>query len=319
MPAQYYTQEQIKEIVSYAAQRFITVIPEIDMPGHATAANKAYPEFSGGGAPGHPEFTFNPGKEETYTYLSNILRETNALFPAQMIHLGGDEVSYGNQKWPTNPDIQRLMASHGLKDVKTVERYFMKRMADSVYMRNAKLLLWDEMAEVDLPVDKTIIYWWRQDRPDVLELALKKGFKTVLCPRLPFYFDFVQDSTHTNGRKWNKLYNSLQNVYNFSVDQYMNVSAQKDLILGVQADLWTETVQNEQRLDFLLFPRITALAEVGWTAKEDRDYQGYMERLKGHLKLFQEAGLYYYNPFYPARSPEPVKIGAGIKRFDTGL
>ncbi|WP_225872716.1 beta-N-acetylhexosaminidase [Pedobacter frigoris] len=318
LPAQYYTQEQVKEVVAYAAQRFITVIPEIDMPGHATAANRAYPEFSGGGGPGHPEFTFNPGKEGTYSYLSNILRETNALFPSGMIHLGGDEVSYGNHKWPTNPDIISLMQTQKLANSKEVEKYFMKRIADSVYNMNAKLLVWDEMAEVDLPVDKTIIFWWRHDKPDMLKLSLDKGFQTVLCPRLPFYFDFVQDSTHTNGRKWNKLYNPLKNVYEFTQDKYVKQTLKKDQILGVQADLWSETIQSEQRLDYLLFPRITALAEAAWTSQDNKDYARYMERLKGHLNLFQEQGLYYYNPFSPAKSPEPIKIGTGIKRFETG-
>lgn len=319
-PAQYYTQEQVKEIVAYAAQRFITVIPEIDMPGHATAANRAYPEFSGGGSPGHPEFTFNPGKEGTYTYLSNILKEVNALFPGGMIHLGGDEVSYGNQQWAINTDIKVLMQNKGLADTKDVEEYFMKRMADSVYNMNAKLLVWDEMTAADLPVDKTIIYWWRHDKPAVLKQALDKGFKTVMCPRLPFYFDFLQDSTHTYGRKWdNKLYNPLKDVYEFTEARYISQPVKKDQILGIQADLWAETVQSEQRLDFLLFPRITALAEAAWSATESRDYPGFMQRLKPHLALFQDAGLYYYNPFSPSKTPEPVKSGSGIRRFNTDL
>jgi hexosaminidase len=319
LPAQYYTQEQVKEVVAYAAQRFITVIPEIDMPGHASAANKAYPEFSGGGSDGHPEFTFNPGKESTYQYLTNILRETNALFPSGMIHLGGDEVSYGNQKWAENVEIKALMQSKGLANVKEVEKYFMKRMADSVYNMNAKLLTWDEMAEVDLPKDKTIMFWWRHDKPEMLDLSLKKGYQTVLCPRLPFYFDFVQDSTHNFGRKVNnKLYNSLESVYSFSVDNYVKGSENKKLILGMQADLWSETIQSDQRLDYLTFPRITALAEAAWS-KNEKDFKGFMQRLKKHIPLFEQASIYYYDPFNPTKNPEPVRIGTGVKRFDTGF
>jgi hexosaminidase len=319
LPAQYYTQEQVKEVVAYAAQRFITVIPEIDMPGHASAANKAYPEFSGGGSDGHPEFTFNPGKESTYQYLTNILRETNALFPSGMIHLGGDEVSYGNQKWAENVEIKALMQSKGLANVKEVEKYFMKRMADSVYNMNAKLLAWDEMAEVDLPKDKTIMFWWRHDKPEMLDLSLKKGYQTVLCPRLPFYFDFVQDSTHNFGRKVNnKLYNSLESVYSFSVDNYVKGSENKKLILGMQADLWSETIQSDQRLDYLTFPRITALAEAAWS-KNEKDFKGFMQRLKKHIPLFEQASIYYYDPFNPTKNPEPVRIGTGVKRFDTGF
>lgn len=318
-PVQYYTQEQVKEIVAYAAKRFITVIPEIDMPGHATAANKAYPEFSGGGAPGHPEFTFNPGKEGTYAYLTNILKETNVLFPSAMVHLGGDEVSYGNQKWATDPDIRSLMTEKKLAGTKEVETYFMKRMADSVYRMNAKLLVWDEMADAGLPKDKTIIFWWRHDKPEVLQSALSKGYETVLCPRLPLYFDFVQDSTHTYGRKWSKLYNPLESVYSFSADNYQSQAVQKNQILGIQANLWTETVQTEQRLDYLLFPRITALAEAAWSPKEGKDFQQFMQRLKGHLALYEAEAIYYYDPFPSRKYPEPVKVGKGMKRFNTEL
>ncbi|WP_233602848.1 beta-N-acetylhexosaminidase [Pedobacter sp. KBW06] len=318
-PAQYYTQEQIKEVVAYAAARFITVIPEIDMPGHATAANKAYPEFSGGGTPGHPEFTFNPGKEATYTYLSNILKETNVLFPSAMVHLGGDEVSYGNQKWAVDPEILSLMKDKNLAGTKEVETYFMKRMADSLFRMNAKLLVWDEMTDAGLPKDKTIIFWWRQDKPEVLKSALNKGYETVLCPRLPLYFDFVQDSTHRYGRKWNKTYNALENVYAFSGEDYQSQALHKNQILGIQANLWTETVQTEQRLDYLLFPRITALAEAAWSVGRKKDFPQFMERLKGHLALYEADGIYYYDPFQSRKYPEPVKVGKGVKRFNTEL
>src|SRR5690606_24255270 len=140
--------------------------------------------------------TFDPGKEATYTYLTNILRETNALFPAGMLHLGGDEVSFGTDKWMQNEGIKQLMRQHQLKNLKDVEHAFMERMADSVYQLNAKLLAWDEMADINLPKEKTIIFWWRHDKPEQLQTALDKGYQTVLCPRLPLYFDFVQDSTH---------------------------------------------------------------------------------------------------------------------------
>ena len=124
-PAQYYTQEQIRDIIAYAKERHIEIIPEIDMPGHATAANKAYPEYSGGGTEEHPEFTFNVGKEETYTYLTNILKEIAALFPSPYLHIGGDEVAYGIKAWETDPHVQALLKREGLQTVKEAERYFM--------------------------------------------------------------------------------------------------------------------------------------------------------------------------------------------------
>ena len=316
-PASYYTQEDIKEIVAYAAERYIIVVPEIDMPGHATAANKAYPQFSGGGSAGHPEFTFNPALPATYTYLSDILREVNVLFPSGMIHLGGDEVSYGNEKWNTNQDLKEMMKEEGLADVKGVERYFMKRMADSVYGLNAKVLVWDEAADAGLPPEKTVMFWWRHDKEDQLKLALAKGYKTVLCPRLPFYFDFVQDSTHTYGRKWGKQYNALKDVYEFLPERYAKHFKEKDQILGIQANLWTETVYNEQRLDFLLFPRIAALAEGAWTLAPVKNHEEFIERLRGHIRLYKEAGIYCYDPFQPSKNSEPGRREVGLKRFET--
>ncbi|MGM9476107.1 beta-N-acetylhexosaminidase [Pedobacter sp. GSP4] len=308
LPAQFYTQADVREIVDYAAERFIKVIPEIDMPGHATAANKAYPEYSGGGSAGHPEFTFNPGLEKTYAYLSNILKETSVLFPAGLIHLGGDEVSYGNEKWSSNPDILKLREREKLKDNAAVEHYFMKRMADSLYQLNARAIFWDEMADADLPKEKTIMYWWRQEKPAQLRTALTKGYQTVLCPRLPLYFDFVQDSTHQYGRKWNKLYNPIEQVYQFDALAFAQNEQEKPLILGIQANIWTETVDGNQRLDYLLFPRIAALAEAAWTPQKTKDFKAFNTILTQHLELYSKAGLYYYNPLKPLQNPEiPVK------------
>ena len=308
LPAQFYTQTDIKEIVAYAAERYIKVIPEIDMPGHATAANKAYTEYTGGGSTGHPDFTFNPGLEKTYGYLTDILKETNVLFPYGWVHLGGDEVSYGNEKWKSNPDILKLREREKLKDDAEVEHYFMKRMADSLYQINAKGIFWDEMANVNLPKDKTIIFCWRQEKPEQLHTALSKGYSTVLCPRLPLYFDFVQDSTHQYGRKWNKLYNPIEQVYQFDAQKFATNAKEKSLILGIQANLWTETVDNNSRLDYLLFPRIAALAEAAWTNQNNKDFKTFNANLIQHLALYSKAGLYYYHPFKPLLYPEiPVK------------
>jgi hexosaminidase len=305
-PAAYYTQREIAEVVGYAAKRNITIIPEIDMPGHATAANRAYPQYSGGGNAQHPDFTFDPGKDETYTYLSNILRETNALFPSEMLHLGGDEVSFGSDKWMQNDGIKKLMQKYQLKGLKDIERYFMERMADSVYQLNAKLLVWDEMADINLPKDRTIIFWWRHDKPEQLQKSLDKGYQTVICPRLPYYFDFVQDSTHRAGRKWGKLYNTLKDVYTFSLDGLVADKTKLKQVLGIQANLWTETVTNENRVDYLLFPRLAALSEAAWTNDENKNYQQFEERIKRHLQLYRAQNIYFYNPFDPNEIPEPI-------------
>src|SRR5690606_38085843 len=155
------------------------------------------------GTKDHPDFTFHPAKEGTYQYLTNILKEVNTLFPSNHIHLGGDEVAFGSKAWDEDGSIQQLKAANGYTTNKEVETHFMRRMADA-----------------DLPTDKTIQYWWRHDRVQQLELALKNGYKTVICPRLPLYFDFVQEESHQYGRKWGKGYNTLQNVYEYDIAQY---------------------------------------------------------------------------------------------------
>ena len=303
-PPLYYTQDDIKELVRYAAERKIEIIPEIDMPGHARAANRAYPQYSGGGSERYPEFTFDPGNEETYQYLTDILKEINVLFPSDMIHIGGDEVHFGNEQWNHNEGIKKLMARENLKGLPDVEKYFMVRMADSLYSMNNTFLAWDEMADISLPTDKTIIFWWRHDRTDQLNKALEKDYSVVLCPRIPMYFDFVQDQEHKVGRRWGKDFSPLELVYNFSTNNIVDTKYNNQ-VLGFQANLWTETVQTEQRLDFMIFPRISALSEAAWG--QNNDYQDYLKRLESHLELYKKDNLYFFNPLVATDNAEPKK------------
>lgn len=300
----FYTQEDIKDIVAYASERKIEVIPEIDMPGHARAANRAYPQFSGGGSAKYPDFTFDPGKPATYQYLTDVLKEVNTLFPSQMIHLGGDEVSFGNEKWNSNEGIKMLMQEKGLKNLKDVEEYFLQRMADSVYSLGSKVLAWDEMASASLPASKSIIFWWRHDQPQQLQTALKNNYPVVLCPRIPFYFDFVQDTSHKVGRKWVKAIAGLNDIYNFDASRYISKD-KTQLVLGVQANIWTEHVVTIQRLEYMLFPRISALAEAAWS--NTKNYENFLERLKPHQTIYKKEGIFYYNPFNPSSNAEPLK------------
>ncbi|SKC96246.1 hexosaminidase [Chitinophaga ginsengisegetis] len=311
-PAAYYTQNDIREIVAYAKARCIDIIPEIDMPGHAGAANRAYPAFDGGGTAKYPQFTFNPGREGTYSYLADILTETAQLFPAQLIHLGGDEVTFGNAGWDQDTGIIRLKEAQGLKDRKQVEDYFIQRMADTVLKLHNKVMAWDEIATASLPADSTIVCWWRHEKPENLAMAFQKGYSVVLCPRLPFYFDFVQDSSHKIGRRWKDgEFNPLQSVYDFSAAAVPATRGHESLILGVQACLWSETIHSNNRLDFLLFPRIAALAETAWTQSPAKDFNGFKTRLKAQLPLYAKEHLYYFDIFQPAKHQESGKAAAG--------
>ena len=308
VPAQFYTQDEIREIVAYAAERNIEVIPEIDMPGHATAAVKAYPEFDGGGSAKRPSYTFNPGKEGTYKFLSDILAEVDALFPSQVIHIGGDEVSYANDDWNTDADVQSLMKREGLDSLKAVENYFFNRMADSLYLRGNSMAAWDEAAGAKLDKDKTIIYYWRQNRTDMLQKAFDNEYSVVFSPRLPMYFDYANDTLQVHGVPWKKFTaNNYWKVYNYECTGYDVKYPKSPKILGIQANMWTERVFTEDRLDYMIFPRIAALAETQWTEKENKDLKNFDERLKGQFELYRKENIYFCNPFDREENGEPMR------------
>lgn len=303
--AAFYTQGQIREIVDYARKRHIVIVPEIDMPGHATAANLAYPAFSGGGTSKHPEFTFNPGLEATYEYLENILKETAGLFPGPWIHFGGDEVHFANKSWNDMADVQALMKKQNLKDLHEVEMYFNRRMAKVIDRLGRTTVGWDEVVGAGLDPDKTVVMWWRHNKPGQLKEATEKGFDVVLCPRIPCYFDFVQHKTHKMGRAWGG-FSSLRGVYEFPEEPAKYHAAESERIIGIQANLWTERVHNLKRFDYMVYPRMSALAEAAWTCHENKSYDSYQERLKGHMDRYDVWGITPFNVFDPAATPEPV-------------
>jgi hexosaminidase len=309
--AQFYTQADIREIVAYARERNIQIVPEIDMPGHATAATRAYPNLSGGNTPGYPGFTFNPAKEDTYTFITDVLKELLDLFPGNTVHIGGDEVAFGIKAWNDDPAVQGLMQRNNFTDLQQAEHYFLKRIVDSLQKLNATAICWDEAVPAELPANNTMITWWRQNHPETLAQALQTGYRVILCPRLPFYFDFIQDSTHKSGRVWEKkLFNSFLDVYHFPENDLDAQTIANKNIIGLQANLWSETIVTNKRLEFLTFPRMASLAEAAWTNADSKNDDAFQLRLKTHLDLYQHAGLYYYHPFKPSFHPEPVDLPA---------
>jgi len=301
---EFYTQRQVREIVAYALERGIVIVPEINMPGHATAANRAYPEYSAGGSRKHPVFTFNPAQEATFDYLEVILCEVAKMFPnAGMLHLGGDEVDYGWDTWPRLPEVKELMAEEGLKDLRAVEVYFKRRMASFVASLGMKTGLWLVGVERSIPADQVVLFWWRHYAVGELRAALDRGCPVVLCPIVPCFFDFVQDSSHLAGwhRPGERLVNTLQSVYAFP-DSLIATLPGDGNVLGIQANLWTEVAVTQERRDFLTFPRLLALAEAAWTSAERKDYTGFEERLKVHLPHLRAAGVVPWDPF--EKNPE---------------
>jgi len=305
-PAVYYTQPEITDIVKYAQQRFIEIIPEIDMPGHATSAAKSYPEFSGGGSERLPDFTFNPGKDGTYTFLTNILREVTTLFPSKYIHIGGDEVHYGNEKWNILPDIQLLMKTHELKNLVEVEHYFHNRMSDSIKSMGKTLIGWDEVSLANLPVSNTVVMWWRQEKPEQLKESINKGYQVVLCPRIPLYFDFVQNESHKFGRRWsNGAFAPIERVYNFPGTDYTSgVSISTPLIKGIEACIWTEVIHTPERLQFMVYPRLSALSEAAWTEDRVKNFENFNSRMNRMMTIYKKIGITFFDYRNPDSSPE---------------
>lgn len=306
-PAQYYTQDEVREIVAYAYERGIEILPEFDMPGHATAMVKAYPEFSGGAKGSRkPNYTLNPGKEELYYFINRILKEVDALFPFQTIHIGGDELKDGNSVWNDNADIQALMKRENLTSFLDVEHYFAHRVADSLFQMNNRIAAWDELAGLDLPNEKTIIYAWRPDKLEMLRKAVEKDYNIVFSPRKPMYFDYAQDSLQVHGVGWKKFgVNSYRKVYDWDYSTFDVDFSKGGKILGIQANMWTERVDTPDRLDYLVYPRIIALAENAWTAREQKDIENFDLRLKEQFRLLRADDIYFNNPFDPTEHGEP--------------
>ncbi|MGN0213996.1 MAG: beta-N-acetylhexosaminidase [Muribaculaceae bacterium] len=301
--AQFYTQQDIREVVAYAAERGIMVVPEFDMPGHATAACRAYPELSGGGDGRWNGFTFHPSRETTFEFISNVLNELVQLFPAPYIHIGGDEVHYGNQNWYRDPEIQQFIADKKLVDERGLEHYFVRRVADIVASKGKTMIGWDEIVDAEVSPDKAVVMWWRHDRRYQLLKALERGYRVILTPRLPMYGDFVQHPSHRVGRC--ERTNSIDKVYNFPADIAHLFKGYESQIMGMQYSLWSERVADADRLDFMAFPRLLAVAEAAWKPIDSRNYDAFMAKLPGWLNWLDSCGIKYFNPFDPQSTPEP--------------
>lgn len=304
-PARYYSLQDVRDIVAYAAARHIEVIPEIDMPGHASASNRAYPEYSGGGSERYPDFTFNVGKEETYAYLSGILGQVAEQFPGRYIHIGGDEVDFAIQAWESKPEIQELISREKLDGLQGAEAWFDRRMQGVVAGLGRTCLMWCDAVEYGLPKESTVLYWWRHDRKDMLRRGLEEGYPTVLCPRHPLYFDFVQADSLKYGRTQGGPC-TLEEVHAYpdtEKDAFAG-GAVSPLVLGVEACLWTELVENGKRVDFMTLPRLAALAEAAWTKAERKDFAAFSALLEREYGVYDRMGLWYYDRRDPARHGE---------------
>lgn len=279
----FYTQQQLKDIIAFAAARHIEIIPEIDMPGHMMAALRAYPALScTGTATWGKEFSVPlcPCNEGTYEFAQNVLSEVAALFPSRYVHIGADEVE--KTTWAQASACTELMQKEGIKDVNGLQSYFVRRIERFLQSKGKKMIGWDEVLDGGVDASATVMYW-RTWVPDAPLRAARNGNQVVMTPNNPLYFDYLPDK------------NSLAQVYQLQpTPPALKGTDAAKAILGAQANLWTEQVPTENRADYMVLPRMTALAEVVWTNKPD--FAAYQQRLKAHFPRLGKLGVHYRVP-----------------------
>jgi len=280
----YYTQEQMTRFIQYAQERHIEVIPEVDMPGHMMAATRIFPNLTCDGKTGEMR-GFSPPvcpcKEEVIDFAKDIFSEIAALFPSRYIHIGGDEVD--QQYWTNSPLCQAFMKEHGLTSVLQIQSYFNNRMKDFFATKGKTLVGWDEIVEGGIDSSAVVMYW-RPWAPQTLTKAARNKHKIILSPDGPLYFDWIPDQ-YTLPSVYH--YNPLDSGYHFSAEEQKN-------ILGVQGNLWGELLPSEQRADYMMMPRMTALAEVGWTHRPA--YASYLSRLDAQYPRWDAMHINYRLP-----------------------
>lgn len=301
-PAKYggfYTQEDVKEIVAYARERYITVIPEIEMPAHALSAMVPYPELSCFGAfdpvmptGGGPKFRDNiycAGKEKSFEFIDNVLTEVAALFPSEYIHIGGDEAP--KEKWAVCPLCQKRIKDEGLHNEEELQSYFIKRVEKIVQSKGKKLIGWDEIMEGGLSPDATVMAW-RGLKPALQ--AAKDGHKVIISPKHLSYFDYPQSKGWEPVTFGTRLY--LEDLYNFDNGLEDFPPAAKANVLGVQANLWTEQTQTTADIEYRTFPRLFALAENAWSAPAVKNYSDFTTRMAAFYPWLDKNGVGYRKP-----------------------
>jgi len=284
----YYTQEEVKDLVRYAAERHITVIPEIEMPGHASAALTAYPDLGCTGGPYHTatfwgvfDDVYCAGNDATFTFLNNVLDEVAALFPSSYLHIGGDECP--KTRWQACPKCQKRIKDEHLRDERELQSYFIRRISQHLATKNRQLMGWDEILEGGLTAGATVMSWTGEQGG--IEAA-KLGHSVVMTPEKQVYLDYYQtlypaDSLAAGG------YTPLSKIYRYEPVPAVLTAAQAHYVLGVQANVWTEYMPNASKAEYMMFPRLLALAEIAWSPKATRDYTSFLARTRAHDPLLQ--------------------------------
>ncbi|MDH7599994.1 MAG: beta-N-acetylhexosaminidase [Sedimentisphaerales bacterium] len=289
----FYTQEQIRQVVRYAKERFVTVVPEIEMPGHCQAALAAYPELGVTGRQvevmtywGVSEDIMNPN-EFTIRFMQDVLSEVMKLFDSPFIHIGGDEVP--KAQWKASPEVQAMIKELGLQDEHELQSWFIRRMDSFLASYGRRLIGWDEILEGGLAPGATVMSW-RGEAGGIA--AAKADHDVVMAPNSHTYFDYYQADPNTEPLAIGG-YLPLEKVYSYDPVPSSLTQDQARHILGVQGQVWTEYIPEPNKVEYMAFPRACALAEVAWTQRELKDIEDFKSRLRVHLQRLDAIGVNY--------------------------
>ena len=294
----FYTQDEIREVVAYAAERFVTIVPEIEMPGHASAAIAAYPELGCRSEPvevaqtwGVFEDIFCPS-EATFAFLENVLDEVVALFPGERVHIGGDEAP--KAAWEASALAQDVIRREGLADEHALQSYFIRRIEAHLASRGRRLVGWDEIVEGGLSPTATLMFW-RHWVPEALDQAAAQGNDIIMTPNASLYFDHFQGDPAFEPLAIGGL-TTLEDVYAYEPVPERFTPEQAERVLGAQANLWTEYIETPQKVEYMVYPRALALSEVVWSPAAARDWAGFQARLPAQLRRLRTLGVSFRPP-----------------------
>lgn len=290
----YYTQKEVKEVVEYARQRQVTVIPEIELPGHSLAALSAYPEIGCTGGPykaatkwGVFDDIYCAGNEETFEFLENVLTEVMELFPSKYIHIGGDEAP--KARWKTCPKCQKRIKEEGLEDEHELQSYFIGRIEKFLNAHGRQIIGWDEILEGGLAPNATVMSW--RGIEGGVEAA-RQGHDVIMTPNGQLYLDHYQSKSPGEPVAIGG-YTTVKDVYEYEpVPDELN-EQQAGHVLGAQGNVWTEYMKTPEHVEYMVYPRAIALSEIVWTKASLKDYAGFTARLKHHLPLLEVRNVHY--------------------------